>query len=141
MISLEKAKCLKEAGLLWEPCFGEWVHVDGENKMIVHVCEGEFGDYKDIRCLSPFTGIAKGLRDLECVWLPSLSQLLAKIDTSGYTYFLYKRTGDGRASMVIWTGAGEVFDKWSTTPEDAAADALIWLLGQEQKESPEREQK
>ena len=124
MISLEKAKCLKEAGLLWEPKRGDKYQFFGVSdvsimdRQIIVNPEADF-----------------------LTWLPSLSQLLAKIDTSGYTYSLYKRTGDGRASMVLWTGAGEVFDKWSTTPEDAAADALIWLLGQEQKESPEREQK
>ena len=135
MISLEKAKELKEAGLLWEPCFGEWVHVDGENKMIVHVCEGEFGDYKDIRCLSPFTGIAKGLRDLECVWLPSLSQLLTEIEKRGCSYQI-----DGKNSPSDNDGMSIKLFK-AESPEDAAADALIWLLGQEQKESPEREQK
>ena len=124
MISLEKAKALKEAGLPWEPKRGDKYQFFGVSdvsimdRQIIVNPEADF-----------------------LTWLPSLSQLLAKIDTSGYTYSLYKRTGDGRASMVLWTGAGEVFDKWSTTPEDAAADALIWLLGQEQKESPEREQK
>ncbi|MCK9326534.1 MAG: hypothetical protein M0P69_13670 [Bacteroidales bacterium] len=139
MISLEKAKALKEAGLLWEPCFGEWVHVDGENKMIVHVCEGEFGDYKDIRYLSPFTGIAKGLRGLECVWLPSLSQLLAEIKKQGKTVKrLWQIIHQEPWYINLWS-MDRGFN--GDTPEDAAAAALLWLLGQEQKEFPEREQK
>jgi len=141
VISLEKAKCLKEAGLLWEPCFGEWVHVDGENKMIVHVCEGEFGDYKDIRCLSPFTGIAKGLRDLECVWLPSLSQLLTEIEKRGCSYQIDGKNSPSDKYRVCVTDGMSIKLFKAESPEDAAADALIWLLGQEQKESPEREQK
>ena len=127
MISLEKAKELKEAGLLWEPCFGEWVHVDGENKMIVHVCEGEFGEYKDIRCLSPFTGIAKGLRDADCVLLPRLDQLLAEIRK--YSKF----------AKITWLVMNKKWDCvvdgreqfLAEVPEDAAADALLWMVNQE----------
>jgi hypothetical protein len=136
VISLEKAKALKEAGLLWEPCFGEWVHVDGENKMVVHVCEGDFGDYKDIRCLSPFTGIAKGLRDLECIWLPSLSQELAEIGKRGWDVERLQIKGGKTFILLHRTRGDHIPADWSpyfsdATPEDATADALLYLLKQE----------
>lgn len=130
MISLEKARKLKELGLLWGPCFGDWVYIDGEKKMVTHVCEGEFGGYKDIRCLSPVLGVSKGIRNLEFIWLPSLSQLLESVNASKYPikrlyYF------QGRWTVNLWVAVAQSFQ--GETPEDAVAEARIWILAQEGK--------
>lgn len=125
MLSPDKATALKSAGLLWEPYFGEWVFVEGERRMVVWVCEGEFGDYKDIRCLSPMTGVSKGITNLDCAWLPRLDQLLSEIERRKYLWNLDHTAGRYLCRIGEWH-MRQCF--WGYSPEDAAADALLYIL-------------
>jgi len=65
-----------------------------------------------------------------------LDQLLAEIEKRGYQWKLYKnimRFKTGYYDIAIYEGSCEsvYHTPFATkTPEDAAADALLWLMGQ-----------
>jgi hypothetical protein len=131
MISLDKAKALKEAGLKWEP--QEWdlyldapVMIDGRARYLGGHCI----DYTPSN-LRPMPEVVINAR----IWLPSLSQLLAEIKKhSGCALYVFDS-----GLRVLKKGAYEIelpkvgIDTCcfrAHAPEDAAADALLWILGQ-----------
>jgi hypothetical protein len=120
MISLELAQKLKAAGLKWEPMAGDsWTYINIWDMVSV------INDLYDFEC---------EVRDNNgCLYLPSLSQLLAEIEARGYDYTLYQRHDSNRASIVIYKIDPEVFNRWAVTPEEAAGLALLWILEQEGK--------
>jgi hypothetical protein len=119
MLSLELARKLKDAGLVWEPKRGDWFQ-DGKWEFLFldAVKEETKENYKK-----------------NCTWLPSLSQLLAEIEERGYVYshlmgpFLY-----GKYMVEIFKSNGkyllmDVGGKfYGDTPEEAAGLALHWIL-------------
>lgn len=125
MISLEKAKALKEAGLAWEPERGDRYYAvgcaNGEIKYIGLIDRLPFGYFCDI----------------VAVFAPSLSQLLAEIEKRGYCWKLYKNYTKfltGFYDIALYQKSA-INQRYHTpfavdTPEDAAADALLWILGQ-----------
>lgn len=117
MISLETAKSLKEAGMAWEPKFGDLFRWGGENQLV------DKFDYRRARILSK--------REPGAVWFPRLDQLLAEIENRGYGYSLFfkaGRTGIPPYEMHIWAEGfpQEVF--LATDCDKAVAKALLWIL-------------
>jgi hypothetical protein len=121
MISLEKARRLTELGLVWEPKEGDRFIADYNNGL------GPIPTQL-VKCKNfghPYP---------EYTWLPSLSQLLAEFEKQGWTYNLnnydgHKVLAGYPNSMVL--GPAKWFE--SSTPNDAAADALAWILQREEK--------
>jgi len=122
MISLEKARTLKAAGLVWEPKKGDW------------------GFWNNAEMPTPqlvtYNPDPKTVNIKNSTWLPSLSQLLAEIEKHGGCALYVFDSG----LHVLEKGAYELempkveiteFESISfrsDTPEDAAASALIWIL-------------
>ncbi len=136
MISLETAKALRDAGLLWEPKKGDWFQF-GERKNVVYhgpVSVGnnpETATYYDDVC----PAIARNRRDL-CVWLPRLDQLLGEIEERNFWAGVFPdRPGLWECVLykmhVILNELTEVFpgaEFKAPTPEEAAGRALLWVL-------------
>jgi len=74
MISLELAKKLKSAGLVWDQKIGDCCcftnRITGEEKFPYFVNRAPVGMFYDV----------------DYFWLPSLSQLLADIEARGYSW-------------------------------------------------------
>ncbi len=117
MISMEKARELKSAGLAWEPKQFDFYH-NTNNKQ------------DDIIVLNKQAIADAGKVNL--IWLPSLSQLLAEIEARGYEWDLSYKARDKGYLCAVFSGKLS-FNWWSkiATPENAAADALLWILKQE----------
>lgn len=134
MISLEKAKALKEVGLKWEPKLLD----------IFTMCA------EDIEGIEPYTVcVAKTKKDVEdivklldtdkydmaeCIWLPRLDQLLGEIERQEWEIRLIIKK-ERTILAVIGYGRyhkGIVSTQFKAdTPEDAAAEALLWIKGQD----------
>ena len=123
MISLEKARALKEAGLVWEPKQGDWYY-----------CL-EF-DQPELQAID--AAYAFGFEpDDDDVFAPRLDQELGEIQSrfkinqwwemADDWFSIYElRNIDGAEGSVLIKSIHD-----SDTPEDAAADALLWLIGQQ----------
>ena len=139
MISLEKAKELKEAGLVWKPYFGDFLYADEESKMVGGLCVGEIeiGEHKNLICQNPLTGITRGIKDSEhIVWFPRLDQILEEIKKRGWDVERLQIKGGKTFILLHRTRGDHIPADWSpyfsaATPEDAVADALLCLLKQE----------
>lgn len=112
MISLEMARKLKEAGLEWEPKKGDWYWVFGTNSIDLITI-----DRNDI--------VPKSI-----IFLPSLDQLLAEIEKCAYEWCLEQARDKYRLSL--WFDQACVYEFRADTPEDAAAEALLWILSQKE---------
>ena len=125
MISLELARKLKEAGLEWEPKFGDHYIIPAVFEEGLH----EVMDTKQIMSYhknpEEWEESIKGF-----VFAPRLDQLLAKIEKRGYTWLMQKENIWGKYCFSIcpinaykprWN------DFWGNTPTDAAAEALLWI--------------
>lgn len=129
MIGVELAGKLKEARLAWEPKEGDWLLLWQPG---IGMEEGFY--YENAR-----------LREVDCenehkvtekdVWLPSLSDMLAELESRGYYWEMYCRTtldGDGYEIQIMrleeWNENGSSGNKSADTPEDAAAEVLLWVL-------------
>lgn len=114
MISLEKARKLKEAGLVWKARIGDWYYEDA----------GEDSGHFLIDC---YEGTYQIPKHDNMIWLPSLSQLLGELRKHSMFVKITWLVMDEKWDCVI--DGREQF--LADTPEDAAAEALIWILGQE----------
>ena len=126
MVSLELARKLKDAGLKWEPKSGDSYWDDNEPMVFC----GECNHY----CIKDYENV---------YFAPSLSQLLEEITKREYvvaSWFNHKGAefqlfqqmnllDDGTKSM--WRVG--VFS--SESYEDAAAEALIWILEREKDDN------
>jgi hypothetical protein len=113
MISLETAKALKEAGLEWKPRkFDSYFHPNLRNALIndPHV---------------PKCGIKP-----ELIFAPRLDQLLKEIEKRGYFMDLLGPYNTGEWRIIL---GGSVSDPhfYADTPEEATAQALLWILRKE----------
>ena len=118
MISLEMAKKLKEAGLEWNPDIGDIFFYDEEhwdslslNDVINGEFKGEILDY------------------IEEEWLfaPRLDQLLAEIEELGYSWFTETDTERYFIRVVEIKKPNNFHVVFLDTPEEAAAEALLWI--------------
>jgi hypothetical protein len=119
MISLELARKLKEAGLEWEPQMYDFFTMIILEKPII-ACVTDKWTLDSVRKeVLEF----KGERRL---FLPRLDQLLAEIEKRGYTWSL-ELTDEGKYVINIFKGAQGVCCKIADSPEEAAAEALLWI--------------
>lgn len=136
MLSLELARKLKEAGLPW-------------NVTIYDFCYYQERLYVVTFAFIDKVIISAGVRvDIsKCVFAPRLDQLLAEIEQQGYSWHLYtytlpiaKTTSYAcevfKFGKPIFTSNGCTFAGSSTGPEDATAQALIWILEREKGAKP-----
>lgn len=123
MLSMAKAKALKEAGLSWEPQpKDDFAYESGKISWLY--------EFYPAVCRYPE----------RFVWLPSLSQLLAEVEKHGYTWELGISTTHGGPmdpgvhKSGYWCEAfrdNKLAHRVATreeTPEDAAAEVLIKIL-------------
>ena len=122
MIGLEKARALKEAGLVWEP----------KKHDLSTLLDAPWLD-GPVSLRSVTAESAKEwANDERIVFMPRLGQLLAGFKARGCGYSLDYVPGKGER-ISIWQDEDceDVKHFAADTPEDAAADALLYLLGQE----------
>ena len=133
MISLKTARKLKEAGLKWEPQAGDMYHweslTDGWEMRTVQECEIVNALYEIIELIT----------EGEWLFAPRLDQMLAEIEKRGWEWELGILTlNDGRTYMIdvaleelIKTESEEWKSFVADSPEEATAQALLWILKQE----------
>jgi len=122
MVSLELAKKLKDAGLTWS------------------VTLYDFCYYQERLCAILFAFIDKviispGFRvnTSECVFAPRLDQLLAEIERRNYELQLHMPC----PGLALFDADGDLLETFAAeTPEDAAAQALLYLLEREKEANP-----
>ena len=117
MISLEMARKLKDAGLEWEPKINDFFKgpygID-----VVFVLEVNIDSVLSVN--------GKEFADTVYIWLPRLDQLLAEIEKCAYEWCLEQARDKYRLSL--WFDQACVYEFRASTPEDAAAQALLWIL-------------
>ena len=116
MISVELARELAEAGMAWKPQPGDWYKHDGYKKITENMWHGV-----------PSLDLAYYLDNGNCVFCPRLDQLLAEIDGRGWDWSLFM--DNAGYHINIRNSRGEEHECiWGATPEEAAAQALLWIL-------------
>ena len=134
MLSLEKARALKEVGLAWEPKEGDWLFYDQKNLIVLSVQECNIIATCGVLPFAIFEYQERAL-----VWLPRLSQLLAEIELHGYTWEIGLATSRGGSldpgvhKSGYWCEAfkgGRLAHRviLAETREDAAAEVLLMIL-------------
>ena len=159
MISLDKAKELREVGLEWEPTNGDFFATDQSfpNIFVIsgshdlhetlggkmwffngHLCSRDGGCQLNETASDCMQAKARTTpKDFEIyhiaefIWLPRLDQLLAEIEQRGYRWTVSFECGRYLAAATKISPLREMpkIIK-SDTAEDAAADALLWILRQ-----------
>lgn len=114
LLSLETAKALKEAGLKWEPVLGDLFVADYNNGLgptpVDVVKTNNFGEPGP-----------------EYMWLPHLGQLWVEIEAQGYDWFLKTDY------CYVVNNKNQAQGIYADTPEEAAAQALLWILKAESR--------
>jgi len=134
MIKLETAQALKDAGLEWEPKWGDYfvipeVFADGISMLM------DFGLIESYKANDPKDNWEDALK--KYIWLPRLDQLLAEVEGRGFIWeLIIDRDWNGRE----YTAKGYCFyiknknmifrEFKADSPEEAAAQALLWILQQ-----------
>ena len=122
MISIDKAKQLKELRLEWNPKCGDWYKVDYWPTPTLLTADITRMDNEEI--CRRFERISK---DEKTVWLPSLKQMLDEIEKYQYTFSL---VGE---KITLFKKLNLVVQFECESREDAVADALIWILQKEKE--------
>ena len=120
MISLEKAKKLKEAGLGWEPQIGDMFYwQNGKDWGIDALTSEDANDHLEE---------TKDFID-EGAWIfaPSLEQLLVEIEKRGYGWKLEKFHAYNLRRMEIYKVNDLLGYFGGNSLEEAAASALLWI--------------
>lgn len=128
MLSINTCKKLNDAGLKWEPQYGDfycWPTTQERWDILIFDANGYYCE--------PGEGITHTKR--YGIWLPRLDQLLAEIYKQGCGLHLSK-FGESNC-FTIWEDECR-FDKTDDTehnfkadsPSEAAAQALLWILEQ-----------
>ena len=116
MLSLETAKKLKDAGMQWEPNYADLY------QLIIERIENIYCyDESILACLE--------INRYNPTWIPRFDQMLAEIEKREYAWEMM------RGVIEVWhrylpTGCKKFVTE---TTDEAAAQALIWILGQEEK--------
>jgi len=121
MISIDKAKQLKELGLKWNPKCGDWYKADYWPTPTLFTTDTLRLDDKEIE------NVIKNVKNN--IWLPSLKQLLDKIKEYNWTYALYSENEieiETRMEYISLIDRNRNFE--GEIIEDIVADALIWIL-------------
>ena len=140
MISLEKAKKLKEAGLGWEPQIGDMFYWQNGKDwgIVIDVSGGDWWavfppDGKEVAfCIEEADGFVSARR---------LDQLLEEIEKRGYSWEMRTVIDESQSvrfnakNIAYWihvwkTGHIEWedgFKRTFTSPSNAAASALLWI--------------
>ena len=129
MISLEKAKALKEAGLRWEPKRFD-LFTDGTKTWeVLEAYTGE-GDIRWIRGIGGWVTYGKNF-----TFLPRLDQLLGEIRKRGWVWILYCGNDGIEVEIETYNPETPLHLRYkcikADTPEDAVAEALLWILKEE----------
>lgn len=114
MISLETAQKIRDAGLKWELQLGDIFSYGDPELFSIHRNGKER--------LEPPKHLL-----VDAIHLPRLDQLLAEIEKRGWTWEAESQEDNGHYSVRV--RQGNIFNRtWADTPEEAAAQALIWIL-------------
>jgi hypothetical protein len=125
-MKLETAQKLKDAGLPWEPQVYDYFKSNHgiENVDSLTLFNGE------ITYVNHWNWRGDKYRLHGLVWLPRLDQLLAEIEKRGYWWRLDKISAKDAYNFFLYVPGGSRY--WeSNFPEEAAAQALLWILEQE----------
>ena len=117
MISIEKAKILKELGLIWNPKCGDWYKADYWPTPTLMSIDTFRLD--DIEIKMVIENIKKSENN---TWLPSLDQMLDEIEKYQYIFSL---VGE---KLTLFKKLNLVIQFECESREDSVADALIWIL-------------
>jgi hypothetical protein len=120
IISLELAKKLKDAGLTWEPQYGDFYYMRfGDGTLNT----GEVEVFKKGFDCTPFPE--------EDIFAPRLDQLLAEIEKYGINWELFK-TWEGSYCCELYVGSKNynelVYTEAYENMEKTAGQALLWIL-------------
>jgi hypothetical protein len=123
MISLETAQALKDAGLGWNPHAGDYYY---------RVYDQGFGHY------DKYPQLVDGKNYIDFMannvyHALSLSQLLAEIEARGYVWAL-RHSGSYEISICPWGDISKTKTFKAKSPDEAAAQALLWIIEQEKGE-------
>lgn len=121
MLILETAKKLKAAGLKWEPQRGDWYY---NHHGYVSGTTTTLDLLNEVTVL--IQSISRDYANRTVHFAPRLDQLLAEIERRGYTWSL-ELTDEGKYVINIFKGAQGVCCKIADSPEEAAAEALLWI--------------
>ena len=121
MISLELAKKLKSAGLVWEPQIGDTFYWHNGKDWEIDALTSE--DVND-RLEETKDFIDEGA----WIFAPSLEQLLVEIEKRGYGWKLEKFHAYNLRRMEIYKVNDLLGCFGGNSPEEAAASALLWIL-------------
>lgn len=133
MISLETAKALKAAGLVWEPQYGDRFVIPA---IFIEGLSGLIDDrlLMAYRANEPEDNWEEFIR--VNIFLPWLDQILAEIERRGYEWSLWVRNKLMPNKYTIDVGKatdyGETKRIGAYTPDEAAAQALLWILRQKE---------
>lgn len=121
MISLELAKQSKDAGLKWEPKFGDIYYDTEENDKAV------------------ITRVGNGIVFGNPIWLPSLSDILTEMEKRGYIVDLEHIVASSTHYVCqLWeqlksSAWNPTFNSVGNTREEATGKALLWVLEKEKE--------
>lgn len=127
MIKLETAKKLKNLGLEWEQVFGDWFWCDRNNRIFLK------------------SSLGLNSKDGDETYMPNLGQLLTEIENQGWKWQMRALTmpeyciqlrSKNILNGLIW---GDGF--YADSPEEATAQALIWVYNQKEDKIIERTQR
>lgn len=127
-MKLETAQKLKDAGLPWMPeLLDTYVFTKFEESGELSVCIPK--TYESVNNLNGLL-LIDAEDETGLLWLPRLDQLLAEIEKRGYFMDLSGPYNTGEWRIIL---GGSVSDPhfYADTPEEAAAQALLWILEQE----------
>ena len=123
MINLETATKLKEAGLKWEPKNGDWAYnLNGKATLVGDENEYEAESFEEIAG-KPFS---EAYAEACSAFAPRLDQLLSEIENRAFGWDLRAFACDDYRCDLL--NSHYMFS--DTSPEKAAADALLWILEQ-----------
>jgi hypothetical protein len=138
MLSLEKAKKLKDAGLKWRPKLGDMFYY----RRFGNDEEGEiaFADKEDVKNQDETQHY---IETGHWVWVPHLDQMLAWIGKCGYSFnigsemVLDTYTGEWKPTGKYMcccghTGKDAVGEFKALFLDEAVAQAVLWILEQEE---------
>lgn len=134
MISLETSRKLKDAGLVWEPKEGDAVYKS--KKEIATLCQSCAMVHFDT-----FDAYLKRWKlnfDANKKWYfaPRLDQLLAEIERQGYVWDASLNPAQDQ-KYACWVVNKDVhYCAWGNFPDEAAAAALLWIMGQQEPFTP-----
>lgn len=128
MLSLELVKRLKELGLEWEPQRGDWYY---NHHGYVSGTTTTLDLLNEVTVL--IQSISRDYANRTVHFAPRLDQLLWEIEKRGYKWDLTNCPLEplGKYSLTLWIDNGLPNEHFADSPEEAAAQALIWILEQE----------